>query len=117
MGEHLFNAAATEPAGGAFPTGFIRREGEDVVEEGSDRSMFIKTDNAAMANTGTDGVQLLKTESSIEKMRWNNSSERPADDHTLKSSTPQATTPFPPQFHESSCRTRFRRGQVTGKVN
>ena len=66
-----------------------------MVHELGNGGVFIERHDSSVSNARADGVQFLEAEWRIEQMRWNNASQRSADDDTFqRSAIAQAAADF-----------------------
>ena len=93
--KNFLDLTSTKPAWRALAAGFIRAEREYMMHEFWNGGVLVKRNDSSVANARTDGVQFLKAEWRIEQMRWNNASQRSADDDTFQRSViAQASADF-----------------------
>ena len=69
---------------GGTAGGFPRAKRKYMMHEFWNGGVFIERNDPSVSNARADGVQVLKAEWRIEQMRWNNASQRSADDDTFQ---------------------------------
>ena len=84
--KNFLNLESTKPARRALAAGFIRAKREYMMHEFWNGGVFIERNDSSVSNARADGVQFLEAEWRIEQMRWNNASQRSADDDTFERS-------------------------------